>query len=226
MTEQLTAEQLVKEQKTAFWDIIEVFNKEGLLPYIMIIGSWAEFIYQNYFSSDFIANLRTRDVDFMYYNLHKPKGVSIRIIKSMEEKGFEYNEHRLTGISRFTKGDILLVEFLTRVLGAGEEGINEIPALNFKASGIREINMLASYPLDIECNGYKLKVPEPEAYVLQKLLINPKRKNEDKRNKDMQSIINLMDYVNRDRLKDIFNRMFKKEQKIVSRVMQEHHIEF
>ena len=51
------------EQQTAFWEAIDVFDKEGLLPYVMLIGSWAEYIYQYHFKSDFKANLRTRDVE-------------------------------------------------------------------------------------------------------------------------------------------------------------------
>ena len=57
------------DQQSAFWDIIEVFNCEGLLPHVMIIGSWAEFLYQHHMDSGFAANLKTRDVDFLYYNL-------------------------------------------------------------------------------------------------------------------------------------------------------------
>ena len=121
--------------------------------------------------------------------------------------------------------DIIDVEFLTRVLCVGED-INEIPSLKLKASGIREINMLASYPLDVKCNGYQLRVPEPEAYILQKLLINPKRKSEEKKEKDLQSILNLLNYVNKDRLRDIFDKMTKKEQKIISNVKQEQYIDF
>ena len=213
------------EQQIAFWDIIEVFNKEGLLPHVIIIGSWAQFIYQHYFNSDFTANLRTRDVDIMYPNLRRPVGVNINIIKSMEEKGFIYDEHRLTGIGKFSKEDILDVEFLTRVLNIGET-VNRIPSLKIKASGIREINMLASYPLDIEYNGYIIKVPEPEAYIIQKLLINPKRKSEDKKDKDIQSIRNLLNHVNMDRLRDIFRSMPKKDQKIIRSVKEKDFIDF
>jgi len=38
------------EQQTAFWDTIKVFE-EGLLPYVMVIGLWAEYIYQHYYIS-------------------------------------------------------------------------------------------------------------------------------------------------------------------------------
>lgn len=34
------------KQENIFWETIEVFDKQGLLPYIMIIGSWSEYIYK------------------------------------------------------------------------------------------------------------------------------------------------------------------------------------
>ena len=34
------------EQQKEFWGILEIFKNENLLPYVMLIGSWAEFIYE------------------------------------------------------------------------------------------------------------------------------------------------------------------------------------
>ena len=38
-----------ERQEKAFWDAIEVFSSTGSLPHIMIIGSWAEYLYTYYF---------------------------------------------------------------------------------------------------------------------------------------------------------------------------------
>jgi hypothetical protein len=46
------------EQQAAFWDVIEVFEKEGLLSYVMLIRSWAEYIYQHHLISGFKAKQR------------------------------------------------------------------------------------------------------------------------------------------------------------------------
>ncbi len=59
------------EQENAFWETIDIFNKQGLLPYTMIIGSWAEYIYSYYFKTDFVPNMRTRDLVHYYIRLHK-----------------------------------------------------------------------------------------------------------------------------------------------------------
>ena len=89
----------MNEQQSAFWDIIEVFNKEGLLPYVMLIGSWAEYIYQYYFQSDFRPNLRTRDVDYLYINLKKPQGSMVGLFDKMRGKEFtSYKQSKDTAI--------------------------------------------------------------------------------------------------------------------------------
>ena len=77
------------EQQLAFWDTISVFHNEGLLPYVMLIGSWAEYIYQHHLATGYQANLRTRDVDFLYPNLNRPQNKQIRIVERMEEKDIQ-----------------------------------------------------------------------------------------------------------------------------------------
>jgi hypothetical protein len=215
----------MSRQQTAFWDTIDVFNKEGLLPYVMLIGSWAEYIYQFYFKTDFTPNLKTRDVDFLYPNLSKPKEHGIKIIKSMESKGFIYAEDYMSGVGKFVKEDLLELEFITRALGRGQS-INEIPSLNIKAEGMREVNMLADYPLELDCNDFMITVPEPEAYILQKLFINPIRTPDYKKEKDIQSVRELMKHVNKNRIQQIFNEMPTKTQKIVVEMKRKHFIEF
>ena len=49
-----------KRQEKAFWDAIEVFSSTGSLPHIMIIGSWAEYLYTYYFVDGYEPNVRTR----------------------------------------------------------------------------------------------------------------------------------------------------------------------
>ena len=89
-------------QENAFWQTIKIFDNEGLLPYIMIIGSWAEYIYSYYFKTDFMPNLRTRDVDFLYWNIHRPKN-KINITTALIENGYSYVENPTSGAAKFIK---------------------------------------------------------------------------------------------------------------------------
>lgn len=212
------------EQEIAFWETVVVFEKEGLLPYVMLIGSWAEYIYENFLYTEFKANLKTRDVDYFYRNLRKPLNQRINISDSLKEKGFIYTENRLDGVGKFIKEDLLELEFLTRVLGQGQP-INEIPSLKIKAVGMREVNMLAEYPLAIDCNGYNITVPEPEAYMIHKLIINSKRTPE-KMEKDIRAMRELIRFADKERLREISLKMSRKEQALIEKTKSVHFIEF
>jgi len=214
----------VTDQQQAFRDIIDVFNKEGVLPYVMLIGSWAEYIYQSCLIPGFRANLRTSDVDFLYTNLKKPQNRKLSIIEGLKEKGFLYVESRGSAVGKFVKEDLLELEFLTRALGEGRQ-VNCIPSLNINAVGLRELNMLGNYPLVLDYQGFKVTVPEPEAYVLHKLLINQKRKS-GKKEKDIESVEGLMSYIDLERAIMILASLPKKNQRAIDATMALHHIRF
>ena len=214
---------MLPAQESVFWEIIDIFNKQGLLPHVMLVGSWAEYIYERFYLKGFTANLRTRDVDFLYRNINRPVG-RIEISHALKEKGFIYTESRTTGVGKFAKEE-LEIELLVRALGKGDPLHSRIPSLGLTGVGLREMNMLNDYPLVLECNGYTLIAPEPEAYVLQKLLINPKRSN-DKKGKDMQSIRSMLEHVDKDRMHDILARLNKKQLRTIKTVCEQNAVYF
>lgn len=77
---------MLKVQEEAFWQTIDILNKLGVLSNIMIIGSWAEYLYPQLFSTDFYPNIRTRDVDFFYRNISLPRE-KIPLVQKLNEKG-------------------------------------------------------------------------------------------------------------------------------------------
>ena len=57
----------------AFWKFIKLLHDNDLLQHVELIGSWCEYLYaQSGYLSDFTANLRTIDVDFLVKNLSRP----------------------------------------------------------------------------------------------------------------------------------------------------------
>ncbi|MDR2533116.1 MAG: nucleotidyltransferase domain-containing protein [Oscillospiraceae bacterium] len=214
---------MLKKQENAFWEAIDAFDKEGLLPYVMLIGSWAEYIYQFYFKSEFAPNLKTRDVDFLYLNLRRPKN-DINITSALREKGFIYAEDRLSGVGKFIKEDLLELEFITRVIGK-EKRTYKIPSIGIEAEALRVVNMLADYPLELECRDYILIVPEPGAYILQKLLTNPVRVPPSKKEKDIQAVRELLKHINIKRLHEIFDKLTDKNKKTIMSVCEKNYID-
>jgi len=214
---------MLPDQESVFWEIIDVFSKQGLLPHVMLVGSWAEYIYERSCLEGFKANLKTRDVDFLYRNIRRPVG-RIEISQALKEKGFIYLENRATGVGKFAREE-LEIELLVRVLGKGDPLHSKIPSLGLTGVGLREMNMLNDYPLVLDCNGYTLIVPEPEAYILQKLFINPKR-SYDKKDKDMQSIRGMLEHVDIDRMHDILVRLNKMQIRTIKTVCEQNAVYF
>jgi len=108
--------------------------------------------------------------------------------------------------------------------------IYEIPSIGIKAEGLRIINMLESYPLEIVCQSFSLIVPEPSAYILQKLLTNPTRTQVSKKSKDIESIRALLLHIGQSKndtskLFEIFKSLTKKEQAVIKTVCTENHID-
>ena len=183
-----------REQEHAFWDTIKVLHELDILPHIMLIGSWAEYLYPNLFDTEFEPNIRTRDIDFFYRNLNMPNK-PIRFVETMKRNGFLYDVDMVSEVARFYKEDLLEVEFLTKVIGSGAQSSYLIRALGIKAEGLRIINILDDFATDVTKNGYTIIVPLPSAYVIQKLLANPTRVPANKKEKDIAAVVNLLEHI-------------------------------
>lgn len=218
-----------KRQEEAFWETIKVLDELAIIGHVMIIGSWAEYLYPPLFESKFIPNIRTRDVDFFYKNINVPRE-KIPFIKKMAEYGFVYAEDPYTEVSKFYKEDLLELEFLTRVMGSGAKSTYLIRALGIKSEGLRVVNILADFAVEVERNGYKLLVPEPSVYVIQKLLTNSTRVPQSKKQKDIMAIEELLVHIkqseyHRNKLQEIYKILTKKQLETMQKVLEENFIE-
>lgn len=55
-----------------FWEGMFFMSSHGFLEYVVLIGSWAEFIYQKSgFLQDYPTELRTMDIDILIRNRKK-----------------------------------------------------------------------------------------------------------------------------------------------------------
>ena len=55
----------MNEIRKIFWETIKIFKKNNVLKHVVLIGSWAEHIYEvSDYLKDFKANLKTKDIDF------------------------------------------------------------------------------------------------------------------------------------------------------------------
>lgn len=218
-----------KRQEEAFWSTIDVLDSSGALPHVMLIGSWAEYLYTFYFESEFLPNIRTRDVDFLYPNIRRPSP-QIHLEQKMAEAGFLIVRDRLTEVVKMFKEDLLEIEFLTRQVGSGFDSYMDIPGIGIRGQSLRDINILSDFPMKIGVRNYNINVPEPAVYVIQKIFINPHRIPASKREKDIESVRNILPYIfesSRDLavLENILNSCTKKEMKSIRKVCAENALE-
>lgn len=104
-----------------------------------------------------------------------------------------------------------------------------IRALGIKSEGLRIINILTDYACEIEKNGYHLIIPEPAAYIIQKVLANPTRVPNSKKKKDMLAVEELLVHIKQSeyhshKLAEIYSTLSAKQLETVSQVLIEHHI--
>ena len=220
-----------KEQEEIFWKTIQTFQELGILKNIMIIGSWAEFLYPPLFETDFVPNLKTRDVDFFYRNINIPKE-KVPLVQKLKEIGYVYDE--VAGISKFYNEDLLELEFLTRILGAGTEGQVEIKPLGIRSEGLRVINILSDFACEVEHsdgagNTFTVTVPEPAVYAVQKILTNPERNPPEKKAKDIEAVRELLYHIKKSdyhsaKLQEVYARLTKKQLGVLDSVCRENQL--
>ena len=73
-------------QIKAFDDLIKALYDANVLDSVLIIGSWAEYIYVETGLLDYQINMRTQDIDVLICNKNKPRA---SLNKILAEQGFE-----------------------------------------------------------------------------------------------------------------------------------------
>lgn len=168
--------------------------------------------------------MRTLDIDFLIPNPPRIQK-EINIPEILETLDFVASHDYLTGLTKFVHPELEL-EFLIAELGRGKG--NEpykIPQLNINAQGLRFLNLLQSYVIEIKYENINVKVPEPAAYVLHKFIIQERRSNEEKQKKDLLSAREIGEFLLKNKtqgkkIKDIFSYLPVKWQKTILRNLE------
>ena len=145
-----------------------------------------------------------------------------QLLKSL---GFDSDYDYSTGIIKYVHPD-LEIQFVTPERGRGRDTAYNIKQLQIKAEGIRYLGILQDNSFTMKHEDISLRIPEPEAYVLQKILASRKRANEDKRAKDLDTAFSIgelcmQDHKRRRRMKAIFNDLPKKWQKEILKTLRD-----
>ena len=212
----------MNDQQQAFERVLSLIDEAGCQDYLVLIGSWAEFVWRESGLLDgFNPNIRTLDVDFLVKNLRRPDPpVSLAAIA--QQRGFIVESDRLDGTTKILDLSGLEVEFLIGKRGAGIE-----PALKTNvgvtAQTLRHLEILLHNTIVLTCLGHSVTVPEPEAYALHKMIINRQRKG--KATKDAQAVVDLWPYLDYAKLNDLGDSLSKNERAAVEAFKDAHYLE-
>ena len=215
--------------KKVFWETIKILDKNKILEYVVLVGSWAEYIYEiSGYLEEFEANLKTKDIDFLIRNINKPRK-KINIIEVLEKEGFDTSVDYISGVYKFFREKDLEIEFLVREIGKGQLDAYEVPSFGIRAEGLRHMGILIENNITLEIKNIKITVPTPQAYLLQKIIINKKRKS--KKEKDYLSIENLWENIiskesESGKLKDLLSKLSRKQKKIVEEFLDDNFLRF
>ena len=191
-----------------FWGFIRLLNANGLANQVVVIGSWAEYVYaQAGTLAGFEANLRTLDIDFMIRNMRKP-AEPVNIITLAKKEGYIVEHDTLMGTTKFITPTLMGIEFLIPQYGSGESPVISTN-LGVKAQALRHLNILRDNIIVVELFDMQIHVPTPEAYAIHKMVINKVRGK--KAEKDRVALVAIMPFLDKVKFREIYDVLTKKE---------------
>lgn len=200
--------------KEEFERFLLCLQEAECLDHVIVIGSWAEYIYQETgILKDFDAPMKTLDVDFLIPNLRKP-AKEVELVKIAAKYGFLYDENIDNRSSRFFGKDEFEVEFLIQQRGRGNSPYIR-SHIGVYPIQLTHLDMLSSFVEKVLYKEFELFVPWPEAYVGHKMIINDRRGM--KAAADREKIEHLIPYLDQQKTHLVFSQLTAKEQALIER---------
>ncbi|MGD8229018.1 MAG: GSU2403 family nucleotidyltransferase fold protein [Desulfobacteraceae bacterium] len=175
------------------------------LSFIVIGGGWVPLLYYHYLLADKSKEpLRTRDIDLLV-NVKIPVIRGKTMDQLLQEAGFEqkFKSADTPPVVHY-EGIIddveVEVEFLTDQTGAKDDVAIEVQkglhaeALRFASVAISNVIevMIDDFWIEEELRELKVKVPSPEAYIFHKGLTFVRRKDDQKKAKDLYYVFDIL----------------------------------
>ena len=200
-----------------FNEILKIINETGLSDKLVIIGSWAYWIYQNYVFNEKISpvTLRTMDIDiFVSRNFKFTEEISLSAI--FEKQGYRWFRSLNSEVDKFEKSDFK-IEFLTESKGRGIENNFRIKGIGVNAITIRYLDLLNEGYMKVKIEDMKVSLPYPVNYALHKLIVAQLRHTNrttqtSKKEKDISQGVGILTKLNKDEVKKKLNSLPKKWQ--------------
>jgi hypothetical protein len=179
----------VSDDFELFTSVLQALEDVGILSSLVVIGGWAQHLYRRHFNNPpELSILRTLDIDLLFA---RPPILKARgdLDSSLGALGFQRYQGA-SGITKYTslEGEI---EFLIPEVGRGDEKPYLIEELAIRAQSLRFLDMLMVEPLEVKYEKLRVKVPDPIRFCFHKLPISERRPKKEKREKDIQTAMEL-----------------------------------
>lgn len=178
------------------YGLLRTISRAGFFDRSVMIGSWVMLVYQELYGIRYA--LRTMDIDFAVHIAHTRGQLRADLKQLITGLGFT-DYIAAEGVQKFTGGGYE-VEFI----GQRSDGINtgflSVPEWNVTAIPLPFINILVDFSEVAVMNGFTIRFPVPEAYVLHKLIIARKRQFGAKRDKDLEQCAVIMPVIDDGRM--------------------------
>jgi len=155
----------------------------GLLDELVLVGSWCLPAYRDYFAgTGRVRTLRTRDLDFL---VPLPSKLSKRVDMSelLDDLGFVMGHRGAEGFAILQHPE-LLVEFLVPERGRGTTRAVDLPLLGMNAQSLRFMDIPMMALIEATLHDVTVRLPHPACFGLHKLLVAPRRKTPERRDRD------------------------------------------
>jgi len=153
-------------------EVLRRLDKAGVLPGMILVGSWCVHFYKDYFNGAALSAIRTRDMDFLIPTPPKIKG-EIHLAELLKDLGFITEFYGNGSIS--LSHPELIIDFLVAERGRGTDKPYLVKALGVKAQPLRYMSLLSDDTLKVRSRGLDLTLPHPINYAFQKLIISGRR---------------------------------------------------
>jgi len=211
---------LDRKQRNLLMKVLKLLQQEGLLEHLIVAGSWCIYFYKFYYNKrQPIATLRTRDIDFF---IPSPKAIKIEIDlpELLKHLGFIIDFQGRAGYIRFVHPE-LFIEFLVPERGRSIDKPYPLKQLKINAQPLRFLEILQLKTINVKVKDFDLTLPHPSCFVLHKTIVYKRRPKKDKRARDIEQIIRILDLIQRqnelDSLAEVYSQLHRKRQnKIIS----------
>jgi hypothetical protein len=192
-----------KDFKTGFLKVLWILR--DYLPVIVVGGGWVPFLYYHYLVADKSREpIRTRDIDLLV-DSHVPvfggKSVDGLLLEARFKPVFKSSDTPpVIHYEGTIEGEEVEIEFLTDQRGAKDDVVIEVQQ-GLHAEALRFISIPIIHAIDVTIDDFQIgaehrpftvRVPSPEAYIFHKGLIFERRKDKQKKAKDLYYIFDIL----------------------------------